>query len=247
MLQTSACGTAGETMGRGNNCPSAPELWLLGWGRPVEVLTPDNFPVDKYKRYNLPCTYAGAAAAYLKILPSWDASYTKNVYLALRGDGKGDGGIRWEFVDRISVHEGDVPSDNSFATTADPHYTIVTTIAQNGFFDMMQHRLAIRAGILDIGKIEVQVCRYSSSASNCASANSGTICTSVPGYIAYPDALDDIVRKPTFEEARVACNLDVNCKGFNSLGWLKTVVSVTNPLAGNCLYAKVRPGVQGAR
>ncbi|KAG2482219.1 hypothetical protein HYH03_018833 [Edaphochlamys debaryana] len=211
------------------------------WDSSTSVLSPDNFPVDKYKRYSLPYTYAGPEAAFLKILPSWDASYTKNVYLALRGAGKGDWNIRSEFIDRISVHEGDVPSDNTFTTDVDRHYTLITTIAQNSFYDMRWHHLAIRTGALANSMMEVQVCRYSGSPDNCAVADGGTICNPVPGYTAYPDvdhALDDIVRMPTFNETLVACNLDVNCKGFNSLGWLKTVVSVTNPLAGNCLYAK---------
>ena len=44
----------------------------------------------------------------------------------------------------------------------------------------------------------------------------------------------------TFNAASMAatCNADLNCKGFNNGGWLKTVVVVRGPSAGICLYIK---------
>ncbi|GIL60675.1 hypothetical protein Vafri_15207, partial [Volvox africanus] len=37
------------------------------------------------------------------------------------------------------------------------------------------------------------------------------------------------------------CNADATCKGFNSNGWLKSVVSPTVPAQGVCLYTKIPP------
>ena len=44
----------------------------------------------------------------------------------------------------------------------------------------------------------------------------------------------------TFNAATLAaaCDSDVNCKGFNNRGWLKTVAVYKAASAGTCLYAK---------
>ncbi|KAG2496689.1 hypothetical protein HYH03_005107 [Edaphochlamys debaryana] len=232
------------SMGRGNNCPSAPELWRLGWATPIDTLSASNFPENRYLRYMLPYTYAGPSGAYLKLQPNWASPYDKNVYLALRGNGNGDWEIEAEFKDVISLHEGEVPADNRFDSWDDAHYTIITTIGQNRFYDMNWRRLAIKTQSLSNGRMEVWVCRYRSAASECANPNDngGTVCNPVSGYTVAADVDhpgDDIVNKGGVAEAAAACSAAANCKGFNSQGWVKQVVSPTSAHSGMCLYAKV--------
>jgi len=40
------------------------------------------------------------------------------------------------------------------------------------------------------------------------------------------------------DQLKILCSLDVNCKGFNSNGWMKTAVSSTVPSSGAQLYIK---------
>jgi hypothetical protein len=66
-------------MGSGNSCPSAPELWRLGWATVLDQLNSSTFPAKVFKTYTLPATYLGADKAMIKVQPDWlsSASYTK--------------------------------------------------------------------------------------------------------------------------------------------------------------------------
>ncbi|KAG2486922.1 hypothetical protein HYH03_014421 [Edaphochlamys debaryana] len=235
-------GDESTSMGRGDNCPSAPELWRLGWATPIDTLSSANFPENRYRKYLLPYTYAGPSGAYLKILADW-VQYDKNVYLALRGRGGGDWSIQDGFVNRISVHVGNATVDNNFDDYDDPRYTILGTIGSNGFYDMTARRLAIKTQALSGGKMEVWVCRYSSSASQCVSPNQGTVCNPYSGYSVQADvdhAGDDIAVTGNATNALAACNADPSCKGFSlPNGVTKKAVSPVVASAGRCLYIKI--------
>ncbi|GIL67487.1 hypothetical protein Vafri_20883, partial [Volvox africanus] len=85
-------------MGRGTSCPSAPELWRLGWATPLAQLNSSTFPVATYMNFTLPATYLGPTGAMIKIQPDWlDTKYTKNLYLALRVKAAGDRELLEEF------------------------------------------------------------------------------------------------------------------------------------------------------
>ncbi|GIL66423.1 hypothetical protein Vafri_19938 [Volvox africanus] len=65
-------------MGRGHSCPSAPELWRLGWATPLAQLNSSSFPMATYKNFTLPATYLGPRGVMIKIQPNWLGElYTK--------------------------------------------------------------------------------------------------------------------------------------------------------------------------
>ncbi|GLI71374.1 hypothetical protein VaNZ11_016564 [Volvox africanus] len=70
-----------------------------------------------------------------------------------------------------------------------------------------------------------------------------TKCASYTGYLANADVDhtgDNINSKAlAINKALDKCNADSTCKGFNSNGWLKSVVSPTVPAQGVCLYTKI--------
>ncbi|GIL49172.1 hypothetical protein Vafri_5644 [Volvox africanus] len=70
-------------MGKGNSCcPSAPELWRLGWAMPMAQLNSSTFPMATYKNFKLPATYLGPEGAMIKIQPDWLGinNYTKLIF-----------------------------------------------------------------------------------------------------------------------------------------------------------------------
>jgi hypothetical protein len=58
-------------MGMGDGCPSAPELWRLGWGVPLPQLNSSTFPVGVFRTFTLPATYLGSDGIMIKIQPNW--------------------------------------------------------------------------------------------------------------------------------------------------------------------------------
>ncbi|KAG2437748.1 hypothetical protein HYH02_011124 [Chlamydomonas schloesseri] len=160
-------------MGEGNSCPSAPELWRLGWATTV---TPGPLnaatltPAGAFQTFVLPATYLGPDKALLKLTPDWlGAAYTKNVYLALRGASKGDVALLDSFKDQVSVHELNKNIDNVFSARGDPRVSILRTIGEKQAVDLSAYKLLIRAAsLIESGtKMVVHVCRYTSSASEC--------------------------------------------------------------------------------
>jgi hypothetical protein len=70
-----------SAMGFGDSCPSAPELWRLGWATPLAQLNSSNVPAGKYVTYTLPATAFGPIGVMIKIQPNWlSTSYSKYVY-----------------------------------------------------------------------------------------------------------------------------------------------------------------------
>ncbi|GIM08923.1 hypothetical protein Vretimale_12848 [Volvox reticuliferus] len=96
-------------MGMGKSCPSAPELWRLGWASPLAQLNSSTLPPKTFKTYTLPATYVTSQGNMLRIQPDWlsKRSYTKNLYLALRMRGGGDRDLLDEFDGKVSYAAGE--------------------------------------------------------------------------------------------------------------------------------------------
>ncbi|GIL74587.1 hypothetical protein Vretimale_2152 [Volvox reticuliferus] len=92
------------SMGMGKSCPSAPELWRLGWASPLAQLNSSTLPPKTFKTYTLPATYATSQGNMLRIQPDWlsKRNCTKNLYLALRMRGGGDRDLLGEFDGKVS-------------------------------------------------------------------------------------------------------------------------------------------------
>ncbi|PNH04134.1 hypothetical protein TSOC_009739 [Tetrabaena socialis] len=72
-----------------------------------------------------------------------------------------------------------------------------------------------------------------------------TSCPVISGYTAAPDvdhSGDDIGRGSSVADATIKCNTDATCKGFNSDGAYKRLVSPTGAARGWCLYTKNTAG-----
>ncbi|PNG99646.1 hypothetical protein TSOC_014572 [Tetrabaena socialis] len=64
-------------------------------------------------------------------------------------------------------------------------------------------------------------------------------CQQISGYTMTPDMDhngDDIGQSLDVLDK---CNADSTCKGFNSAGWYKRVVSPTSTFTGTCFYTKI--------
>ncbi|PNH10070.1 hypothetical protein TSOC_003228, partial [Tetrabaena socialis] len=157
-------------MGWGDVCPSAPELWRLGWSTPLATLNSGNMLSGKFSTFELPATYATASGNMLKIQPDWmGANYSRNVYLALRQRGGGDTNLLDEFVNKINIHDVEKNIDNSFTAMGDPRINFNIAVAANDVTVLDNCRLVVLTGGFSNGggKIVVKVCRFSSSSSEC--------------------------------------------------------------------------------
>ncbi len=66
------------SMGYGESCPSAPELWRLGWATLLDQLNTTSFPDQTFRTYTLPATCLGPNKNMIKIQPNWlGSSYTR--------------------------------------------------------------------------------------------------------------------------------------------------------------------------
>ncbi|EFJ49986.1 hypothetical protein VOLCADRAFT_104133 [Volvox carteri f. nagariensis] len=73
-------GDTSTSMGSGNSCPSAPELWRLGWTTVLDLLNSTSFIPATFKSYILPATSLGPGRNVIKIRPDWQGvSYRKPV------------------------------------------------------------------------------------------------------------------------------------------------------------------------
>jgi hypothetical protein len=72
-------------MGMGDGCPSAPELWRLGWATPLALLNSATLPLGQFFSFVLPATYLGPTGVMIKIQPNWlGMFYTKCVRACIR-------------------------------------------------------------------------------------------------------------------------------------------------------------------
>ncbi|GLC65597.1 hypothetical protein PLESTF_000316900 [Pleodorina starrii] len=131
-------------MGMGSGCPSAPELWRLGWADARAQLNSSTFPPGTFQTYTLPATYRGPTGVMLKIQPDWlGAAYTKNMYLALRVKAAGDIALLPEFNGKLNIHELDKVIDNDFAAAGDPFVSLLGVLNPVSSVTYFNYRLYI--------------------------------------------------------------------------------------------------------
>ncbi|GIL56070.1 hypothetical protein Vafri_11530 [Volvox africanus] len=163
-------------MGWGASCPSAPELWRLGWATPLAQLNSSTFPLATYMNFVLPATYLGPAGIMIKIQPDWlgTNNYTKNLYLALRVKAEGDRDLSEEFNGKLNIHELSSTIDNkpSFAAGGDPKVTIIAALSPNSSFTFLQYQLYLLVGAFDnkTSTIIVTICRFANGPRECTDA-----------------------------------------------------------------------------
>ncbi|GIL54710.1 hypothetical protein Vafri_10439 [Volvox africanus] len=157
-------------MGSGDSCPSAPELWRLGWATSLAQLTSLNLQINMFKSFTLPATYLGPSGILIKILPDWlGMSYIKNLYLALRTKMAGDTDLLEAFNGKLNVHEADKDIDNSLTAVGDPRVTFKAAIDPLKPFTLSSYRLQIFSGSLVNNRtaINISICRYLRNPNDC--------------------------------------------------------------------------------
>ncbi|KAG2483495.1 hypothetical protein HYH03_017677 [Edaphochlamys debaryana] len=165
------------SMGRGDVCPNAPELYRMGWASPLANLSAtDLSSAGSTRTYNLPATYLTATGNHLRIKPDWLAGYStnpnafKNLYLSVRAAKYADAALLTEFASTISIHEINATCDNAFPNlkTDDPILTFVSAIASGSQLDLPSYSMVVYGGAwVGTDIMRVHVCRYVSSASEC--------------------------------------------------------------------------------
>ncbi|KAG2492521.1 hypothetical protein HYH03_009186 [Edaphochlamys debaryana] len=157
---------ASTCQGKGIACPSGPELWRLRWGQTVAELKGADLPVGTWKGwYTLTATYL-AAKNTVKIFPDWLASYTKNIYFALRGKGGGDKDLLAEFDKKVNMHEVLKDNDRQGVAKGDPVITFVVKLFPKTTNDLTAYKIIVVVGDL-VGNVRVPIliCRYSTAPS----------------------------------------------------------------------------------
>ncbi|KAG2486950.1 hypothetical protein HYH03_014447 [Edaphochlamys debaryana] len=174
------------------SCPSAPELFRLGWATPLITLNATSLAENVVRQgIRLPATHLGGVGAFIRVIPNWMGGlYDRNVYISLRGSGGGDTRLPTEFNSKLSVHEARKAVDNIPLATGDPHFNLVHVLGPAEAMDLSAHRLVIETrGLVDGGtRVLVDLCRYRTSAAECSFPPISTICAAVSGYPVRPDA-----------------------------------------------------------
>ncbi|GLC45984.1 hypothetical protein PLESTB_001625900 [Pleodorina starrii] len=158
-------------MGNGEGCPSAPELWRMGWATPLVQLNSTSFPAKVLLPYTLPGTFRGPDGVMIRIQPDWlGGTYRKNLYVALRVRAGADRRLNVMFNRRLTVHELDKDIDNDPTTPGDPRVSIIATLNSGAFASWPNYKLSIFAGALidSNTSMAVRLCRFEFSASECA-------------------------------------------------------------------------------
>ncbi|GIL61676.1 hypothetical protein Vafri_15984 [Volvox africanus] len=157
-------------MGRGNSCPSAPELWRLGWATPLVQLNSTSFPMATYKNFTLPATYLGPGGVMIKIQPDWLGElYTKNMYLALRVKMAGDRDLNEELNGKLSIHEINKSMDNRFLVDGDPKISFIAALDPGSSVPYFNYKLHLLVGAFDSknSTIIVTLCRFVTGLNEC--------------------------------------------------------------------------------
>ncbi|GLI66407.1 hypothetical protein VaNZ11_010194 [Volvox africanus] len=157
-------------MGDGNSCPSAPELWRLGWATPLVQLNSSFFPLATYMEFILPATYLGPTGVMIKIQPDWlGVLYTKNMYLALRVKAAGDRDLLEEFNGKLNIHEIDRFIDNSLLANDDPKSSFTGAISPRTSITRFDFKLHLLVGVFDNMKstIILTICRFVTGPNDC--------------------------------------------------------------------------------
>ncbi|GIL49067.1 hypothetical protein Vafri_5545 [Volvox africanus] len=170
-------GDASTCMGSGQSCPSAPELWHLGWATPLAQLNSSTFPVATYMNFTLPATYLGPMGAMIKIQPDWlDTNYyTKNLYLSLRVKAAGDKDLYEDFNGKLNIHEINSTMDNSRDKVGnDPFVTMIGERMTPGSNNvrLVPYKLLLHIGAFNdrTSTIMVTICRFVNGPDECTFA-----------------------------------------------------------------------------
>ncbi|GIL50961.1 hypothetical protein Vafri_7033, partial [Volvox africanus] len=158
------------SMGSGNSCPSAPELWRLGWATPLAQLNSTTFPAGVYTNFTLPATYLGPKGIMIKIQPNWlTNTYKKNLYLALRVGRAGDRDLVDVYNEKISIHEVNKDIDNSFVAAGDPIVNLRWVINPLSSVTLFNYNLHILTGPLVSGSTAmiIKLCRFTTGPNDC--------------------------------------------------------------------------------
>ncbi|KXZ45357.1 hypothetical protein GPECTOR_55g263 [Gonium pectorale] len=184
------------SMGLGSSCPSAPELYRLGWATPADTLSGGSLPEGGvYREYRLPATHLTGRANMLRVLPDWLGSgYNKNMYFALRQRAGGDWQLQDEFNNKVNVHVADSSVDNAFTSQDDPKFTIVDTIGAGEARDFTAYRLAVRAGRLRVQHAQPAGLAATSSSVTitAAAAAEGFAFTATASSVAFAPTAEDL-------------------------------------------------------
>ncbi|GLI71196.1 hypothetical protein VaNZ11_016311, partial [Volvox africanus] len=170
-------------MGSGDSCPSAPELWRLGWATPLAQLNSSSFPIATFKTYTLPATYLGPTGVMIKIQPDWlGAFYTKNVYFGFRVKAAGDKDLQDEFHQKLNVHELDKNIDNNFYVEGDPKVSIIGSISPSSSITWFNYKLHLLTGALSNNGnlIFLKLCRFVVGPDECMANGNGDSSTPLP-------------------------------------------------------------------
>ncbi|GLI71190.1 hypothetical protein VaNZ11_016304 [Volvox africanus] len=150
-------------MGSGDSCPSAPELWRLGWATPLALLSATRFASRVYRLFTLPATYLGPTGVLIKIQPDWlGTTYTKNLYLGLRIKAGGDTDLLEEFNRKVSLHEAAKDIDNDFSASGDAQVSLTGLVAPGSSITLFNYRLHIMTGALvnNGTAVTIRICRF---------------------------------------------------------------------------------------
>ncbi|KAG2490547.1 hypothetical protein HYH03_010941 [Edaphochlamys debaryana] len=251
-------------MGFGESCPTAPELWRLGWGTVAALLNSTTSQPDRNLSPDIPligirinATWVGPQGVMIKIQPNWVTGYptgARNLYISYRGRGTArDWSLPDEFNGMISVHEAWATVDNDFFSPDDPEYNLINVTMPGAPLDLFKYQIYIqtRDPAPDGSSIVVDLCRYRTSPATCISLlpDVPTICPTVPGYAALSDVDhtgNNWAYKLGLLELQLACNGEPTCRGFTftpahdrvgDIGWLKTApLTHLFPSPGTCVY-----------
>ncbi|GIL66362.1 hypothetical protein Vafri_19839 [Volvox africanus] len=158
-------------MGFGGSCPSAPELWRLGWATPLVLLNSSSFPLAIYEKFILPATYVGPTGVMVKIQPDWlgNQAYTKNMYLALRAKAAGDRDLLDQFNGKLNIHELNRFFDNRFLPGGDPKVSLTGALDPGSSITRFDYKLHLLVGVFDktTSTIILTVCRFVTGPNEC--------------------------------------------------------------------------------
>ncbi|GIL54723.1 hypothetical protein Vafri_10439 [Volvox africanus] len=160
-------------MGFGDSCPSAPELWRLGWATPLAQLNSSSFALATYRTFTMPATYLGGlTGVMIKIQPDWLDFYTKNLYLALRVKAAGDKDLLADFDGKLNIHELQSTIDNSFLAAGDPMVSLLGALAPGSSVTYFNYKLQLLVGAFDnkTSTIIVTLCRFVTGPNECTVA-----------------------------------------------------------------------------
>ncbi|KAG2483493.1 hypothetical protein HYH03_017675 [Edaphochlamys debaryana] len=169
------------SMGRGNACPNAPELYRMGWASAVsggEGLNSAALAAASPRIFTLGATYLTGNGAFVRVVPNWLSSYSnvnlaKNLYIGVRAAKAGDAQLGGSYAGLVNVHEINATRDNAFPSSyrnSDSRIAFVTALSPSTSTVLSSYNLVLYASSWQGADVlRVAVCRYVSSSAECPS------------------------------------------------------------------------------